>query len=438
MGSNIVVDRCDFQPGSIIDNRYSVKKLLGEGSFGAVYLVEDSQKVKYALKILRLWEVPSDMRGGLILRFKREYRIGQLEPSNIHLVHSLNYSEIGGNPYFLMDFCPEGDLQPYLGNPKGYTSQICYDILSGLHALHQNGFVHRDLKPENVLFREGNIAALTDFGISGDQNERMTTMSIFGKPNQIFGTWAYMPPEQVKRARNDATVLPTTDIFSFGVLVYQILTGQLPFGTLESHNDLAEYIKRGENGQWNRQVLSNVPDGQQWSKLISGCLVPNYKDRIQTVAEVYRLVPQNSSESEDRPSVSSQHEIPSVYSPKVVTHGYQLRMMNGDESGQLFDLTSMLRKGRRVLTVGRQADNSVFIKSVYYEYISRHHATLEASSDGRKWIIRDGQWDTATQQWRFSRNGTYVNSTPVEWEGLFLKAGDIITMGDITLRFENY
>ena len=63
---------------------------------------------------------------------------------------------------------------------------------------------------------------------------------------------------------------------------------------------------------------------------------------------------------------------------------------------------------------------------------------MEASSDGRKWIIRDGQWDTATQQWRFSRNGTYVNSTPVEWEGLFLKAGDIITMGDITLRFENY
>lgn len=427
----MVVDRCDFQPGNIVDNKYTVKKLLGEGSFGAVYLVEDSYKSLYALKILRLWEVPSDIRPELIKRFEQESHVGQIELSNIHLVHSLNYSKVGGNPYFLMDYCPGGDLQPYLGKPGGKASQICNDILAGLHALHQNGIVHRDLKPENVLFRENGVATLTDFGISGDFNHRMTQRNIFGKPDQIFGTWAYMPPEQVKRARGNATVLPTTDIFSFGVLTYQLLTGRLPFGTLESHNDLAEYTDRGEKGQWDRQPLRNIENGQQWLKLISACLVPDYKERIQTVEEVARLVPQSSK--------SPKIELKPIYLPKPTTHGYQLRVLKGDEQGHPFDLTEIMQqRGRRVLSVGRQSDNNVFIRSSYNKYLSRHHATLEASADGQEWVVRDGQWDAVTRQWRFSSNGTYVNSTPVNLEGLYLQPGDIITMGDVTLRFENY
>jgi serine/threonine protein kinase len=131
------------------------------------------------------------------------------------------------------------------------------------------------------LFKQNGKAALTDFGISGDRTHRMTQRNIFGKPNQIFGTYAYMPPEQVTRARGGATVLPTTDIFSFGVLVFQLLTGQLPFGTLESHNDLAEYQKRGKDGIWNRGLLQNVPNGQQWTRMIEGCLTPDFKERLQ-------------------------------------------------------------------------------------------------------------------------------------------------------------
>ena len=124
--------------------------------------------------------------------------------------------------------------------------------------MHTRGKVHRDLKPENVLFKSNGIAALTDFGIAGDRNKRMTERNIFGKPNQIFGTYAYMPPEQVNRMRGEATVLPTTDIFSFGVLAFQLLTGSLPFGELSSHNELALYQKRGKNGDWNRQKLTQL------------------------------------------------------------------------------------------------------------------------------------------------------------------------------------
>lgn len=425
-----VVDRCDFHPGDVVDSQFRVRKLLGEGSFGAVYLVDDGRENQYALKLLRLWEVPSDIRGELEGRFQVEFKTGQIECPN--LVQSLGHGAVGGNPYIIMEFCPGGDLQPYLGKPKGRAVQICHDILSGLYALHAHGKVHRDLKPENVLFKKDGKAALTDFGISGDRNHRMTQCNIFNKPNQIFGTWAYMPPEQVSRARGGATVLPTTDIFSFGVLAYQLLTGVLPFGKLESHNDLAEYTDRGKKGNWDRQTLCRVHEGQLWEQLIAGCLVPDFKTRIQSVREVMQLLPQQSYQQPVGELLEKS------YRPKSVTNGYLLRILQGEEYGKTFDLTKLARTGRRILTVGRQNDNDILITSIYSTYVSRYHCTLEANPNFTQWIIRDGQWNSQYRQWHLSRNGTFVNSRPISKNGFYLKVGDIITLGDMTMRFENY
>lgn len=425
-----VVDRCDFHPGDVIDNRFSVRKLLGEGSYGAVYLVVDGRENQYALKLLRLWEVPSEIRGELEGRFQVEFKTGQIDSPN--LVQSLGHGIVGGNPYIIMEFCPGGDLQPYLGKPGGRAVQICHDILSGLYALHAQGKVHRDLKPENVLFKKDGKAALTDFGISGDRNHRMTQCNLFNKPNQIFGTWAYMPPEQINRVRGGATVLPTTDIFSFGVLAYQLLTGLLPFGKLETHNDLAEYTDRGKKGNWDRLTLSRVSDGQSWEQLIGGCLVPDFKTRLQSVREVIQLLPRQSHREPFGKSLES------GYQPSPTTNGYLMRVLHGEDYGKTYNLSQMVRTGRRILTVGRQNDNNIFIKSIYSTYVSRYHCTLEASPDFTQWIIRDGQWNSQYRQWILSRNGTFVNSRPVGQSGFYLKAGDIITLGDMTMRFENF
>lgn len=425
-----VVDRCDFHPGDVIDDRFSVRKLLGEGSYGAVYLVEDGRNNQYALKLLRLWEVPSDIRGELEGRFQVEFETGQINSPN--LVQSLGHGKVGGNPYIIMEFCPGGDLQPYLGKSEDCAVPICQDILSGLYALHGQGKVHRDLKPENVLFKKDGKAALTDFGISGDRNHRMTQCNFFNKPNQIFGTWAYMPPEQVNRVRGGATVLPTTDIFSFGVLAYQLLTGLLPFGKLETHNDLAEYTDRGKKGNWDRQTLSRVSGGQSWEQLIGGCLIPDFKTRLQSVRDVMQLLPQQTRRKPFGVSLEG------GYRPKPVTNGYLLRILQGEDYGKTFDITQMARAGHRLLTVGRQNDNNIFIKSIYSTYVSRYHCTLEVSVDLTQWIIRDGQWNRQIRQWNLSRNGTFVNSRPIGKSGFYLKAGDIITLGDMTMRFENY
>lgn len=432
MNTYQVVDRCDFRPGDIVDNRYSVKKTLGEGSFGVVYLVEDGRGGKYALKLLRLWEVPAEIRQPLMDRFEMEFNTGQIDCDN--LVRSLAFGIVGGNPYIVMEFCPGGDLEPLLGKPDGNTPRICQDILVGLNALHDRGKVHRDLKPENVLFKQNGKAALTDFGIAGDRTHRMTQRNIFGKPNQIFGTYAYMPPEQVTRARGGATVLPTTDIFSFGVLAFQLLTNQLPFGSLESHNDLAEYQKRGKDGIWNRGAMQMVPNGQQWVRVIEGCLHPDFKQRLQSVREVLQLLPQSQG-GYQQPVRMVQSYAPA---PVQQTRGYQLRILQGEEHGKVYNLTQLASTGRRILTIGRQQGNSIYVKSDFSDFMSRFHCTIEMAGNMSQWVIRDGQWRKEYRQWTNSSNGTYVNSTPVNENGYYLKPGDIITMGDVTMRFENY
>ena len=182
MANYQVVDRCDFQPGQNVNGRYTVMKTLGEGSFGVVYLVEDSRGSKYALKLLRLWEVPSEIRQPLIDRFEMEYQTGQIASDN--LVQSLDYGKVGGNPFIVMEFCPGGDLERLLGKAGYRAPRICQEVLSGLKALHNHGKVHRDLKPENVLFKESGVAALTDFGIAGDRTHRMTQRNIFIRLNK--------------------------------------------------------------------------------------------------------------------------------------------------------------------------------------------------------------------------------------------------------------
>lgn len=422
------VDRCEYTPGQCIDAQYTVKKVLGEGTYGKVYSVTDYTGAQYALKILRLWEVPSEIREPLIQRFEMEFRTGQIDCDN--LVRAVQCGKVGGNPYIVMEFCPGGDLESLIGTGNPRIPSVCRDILYGLNALHKNAKVHRDLKPENVLIKQNGTAALTDFGIAGDRNHRLTQRNFFGKPQEIFGTYAYMPPEQVNRARGDATVLPTTDIWSFGVLAYQLLTGRLPFGTLESHNDLAMYQKRGKEGDWSRSALTVVKDGDAWAKVIGGCLVPDYKKRFQSVEEVLSYMPDSSN-------VKPQHHV--GYRPPQSICGYSLHVMVGEEYGKIYKLTEIIAtNNKRVLTVGRQWDNNIFIREINSSLISRYHCTIEQGNAHNEWIIRDGQWDKMNRLWRNSTNGTYVNAMKIDKQGHYLAVGDIITIGDTKLRLENY
>ena len=424
-----MVERCDFSIGQRIDNRYTVTKSLGEGAFGMVFKVSDTSGRTYALKVLKLWEVHPEIRQQLADRFEMEYQTGQIDSP--YLVHSVGHGFVGGNPYILMEFCPNGDLSHAPNNTD--WNVVGQQVLLGLKALHQCGKVHRDLKPENVLIKQDGTAALTDFGISGDRNKRMTERNLLGKPQQIFGTYAYMPPEQVNPHR-DATVLPTTDIFSFGVMMYQLLTGSLPFGPLNDENELVLYLKAGREGRWNRSALTMSRYGTLYMPVIEGCLQPDFHKRLQSVDEVLRLLPK----ADVHYAVPQQEP---MHIPQNI-RGLLLRVMQGDDYGKTYDLTSIGAQAGGLVTMGRcdaSVRNTLPIVEQNSSYVSRKHCTFELDSSSRQWFIRDGQWDQSTPGgWKTSLNGTYVNAKEVSPNGYFIQVGDIISIGDTKLRVEAY
>ena len=432
MTSRKLVDRAVLRTGDIIDQRYKIRKTLGEGAFGAVYMVDDlCQHQPRALKVQRLWEVTEETRQKLCDRFREEYNTGRI--SSECIVNSLSWGEVKGNPYIVMQYCPGGDLTPLIGKAGNRAASICHDILVGLNALHTHGKVHRDLKPENVLFTENGRAALTDFGIVGDIRKNLTETDWRKRPKEMFGTHAYMAPEQRSRTKG-ATKLTTTDMFSFGVLAYQLLTGRLPFGPLETWDDLSAYQERAEKGQWDGDPLRRLENGQYWWRLIEGCLRTDYTRRIRSAAAADKLLPLTVSQS-----MCSRDIITSSYRPAPVTHGYQLRVLDGQDHNRVYNL-NLLRNGRPATlhTIGRSGDNDICVRTQHIEYLSRHHCTIEADQNAQQWKVLDGQWDFKNKRWNASCNGTYVNSSPVRQTGYYLKPGDIITIGEITMRFENY
>ena len=421
------MERVDLRSGDVVDGRYRVEKTLGEGSFGQVFKVTDPQGKVAALKLLKMWCIMPDERDKVLKRFEMEYTTGRIDSP--YLVHSLGKGEHRGNPYILMEYCDGGDLGRAVSMGSVRIERAMKQVLLGLDALHREGKVHRDLKPENVLLRGDGTAVLTDFGISGDQNHRMTRRGITGAPKEIMGTFIYMPPEQMRPPSGNATVRPTTDIFSFGVMLYQILTHKLPFGPLDTDDDMERYCENGRKGRWNRDALRRHPQADVWMPVIEGCLQPNYTRRLQNVSDVLRLMP-------------GVDDVPDQMAPTLhvenPTH-WSLRIMQGEEPGRVYPL--QLGRGQsNVLRMGRLASslhNDLPVKETMSTYISRAHCTFEYDSGEKCWYLWDGQWVQEAGAWRPSLNGTFVGSQEVTTESpKALAVGDIITIGDVTIRVE--
>jgi len=224
--------------------------------------------------------------------------------------------------------------------------------------------------------------------------------------------------------------LPTMDIFAFGAMMYYMITEKYPFGELDDENDLVIYLRNAREGKWDRSIVTQYPNGKIFDRLIAGCLIPDFKQRLQTADNVLSMLPQAGD--------SSCQESDDTFQKKVV-HGILLRIMQGEEHGAVYKLNDLLRGKSRIVTMGRNdgsGNNIAPITENLTSFISRKHCTLELN-DHHQWFIRDGQWDkTATGGWKKSLNGTFVNSTEVSFNGMPIRPGDIITVGDVKMRVE--
>ena len=420
-----------FQNGYLVDGRWTVTAFLGEGTFGRVYQVKDVDGKLYALKMLKVWAIPAKDRENLLKRFDREYETGLLDSP--YLVKSWAKGCDKEVPYFVMDYCQGGDIRKPVTRSRLDLALLARHILLGLRDLHANGKVHRDLKPENVLLMDDHHAVLTDFGISGDQNNRLTKRGLNGNPGQRFGTIAYMPPEQLNPSRDNATVLPTTDIYSFGVMMYRLLTHELPFGPLSSPADMVTYTTNAMTGRWNRGRLLDLEKGYEWLPVIEGCLVPDFQRRLPSADRVLAILPQPLSQSANTviPPIPA-----SVSYETDMSRGISLKVTSGDQQGAVFNLRSLFTDRTHTIFIGRESDVCNHISLIESEtcYISRRHCTIEFDTATGKWYLSDGQCRDGCRN--RSLNGTFLNSKIVDDKGSEIKAGDIITIGPVTMRVE--
>ena len=207
------------QPPEKID-KYQILSVLGKGAMGVVYHAYDPV-VKRDVAIKLLSTIGSE-ETELISRFEREARLaGGLRHPNIVTIYDLGNHE--GRPYIAMEYLLGRDLQQVIKQRTELTFEqrveIILQIAKGLDAAHAKGIIHRDIKPANIRLQDDNIIKIMDFGIA-----RMGTSELT-RSGYIIGTLQYMSPEQISGDQLD----PRTDIFSTGVIAYELFTYGNPF-----------------------------------------------------------------------------------------------------------------------------------------------------------------------------------------------------------------
>src|SRR5262245_62074879 len=238
---HIAEEACPTRPNPLTERigervgRYKLLQKIGEGGYGAVYMAEQEEPVRrsVALKVIKLG---MDTKS-VIARFEAERQaLAMMDHPNIAHVLDAGATETG-RPYFVMElvhgikiteYCDQNNLPPR--ERIHLFTQLCHAIQ---HA-HQKGVIHRDIKPSNILvtLHDGvPVPKVIDFGIAKATDQRLTDKTLFTQYDAFIGTPAYTSPEQAEMSGLDIDT--RTDIYSLGVLLYELLTGRTPFDAKE-------------------------------------------------------------------------------------------------------------------------------------------------------------------------------------------------------------
>jgi eukaryotic-like serine/threonine-protein kinase len=221
-------------PGTVI-GRYKLLQQIGEGGMGVVYMAEQTEPVvrKVALKIIKLG---MDTRN-VIARFEAERQaLALMDHPNIAKVLDAGATD-SGRPYFVMELVRGVPITEYCDKNKLSTKErldLFIPVCQAIQHAHQKGIIHRDIKPSNVMvtLHDGKpVPRVIDFGIAKATNQRLTEKTLFTNYAQMIGTPAYMSPEQAEMSGLDVDT--RTDVYSLGVLLYELLTGTTPFPSKE-------------------------------------------------------------------------------------------------------------------------------------------------------------------------------------------------------------
>ena len=225
---------------------FKLLERLGEGGCGTVYAAEQSLPVRrtVALKIIKLG---MDTKS-VIARFESERQaLAMMDHPNIARVFDAGATDTG-RPYFVMELVRGVPITEFCDQRKlstGERLQLFVQVCNAIQHAHQKGIIHRDIKPTNILIADGDAGPtpkVIDFGIAKATEQRLTDRTLFTEIESFIGTPAYMSPEQAESSGIDIDT--RSDIYSLGILLYELLVGQPPFDAAELHRLPLDQMRR--------------------------------------------------------------------------------------------------------------------------------------------------------------------------------------------------
>jgi serine/threonine protein kinase len=368
---------------------YYLESVIGRGGMSEVFRARDAKGETVAIKILQ------ETDPYLVAKFVQEgNKIGPLLRGHANVIYVHEFGQSPDNRlYIVMEYVDAPSLRKSIRRPRSEaeTVKIVGQVCSALAFAHQNNVVHRDIKPENILITADGTAKVLDFGIA-----KLTSASTVTR-DKIVGTPEYISPEQ---ARGEP-VRPASDVYSLGIVLYEILAGSVPFRRPRSEDPykaaievVRQHLK--ENPEPVRKRNPNAQVTTRLERVTMRALKKDLKERFNTAKEMGQALGYRESGA---PRISSTK--PSAAS---------LVILQGPRHGQRIPLTNP------PLTLGRLDLGSANTT------ISRHHANI---------LFRGGSYWLEDS----SKNGTWVDNLRVYGE-VPLKTGSIIVIGDNVLRLE--
>ena len=261
--------------GQKINDRYQIMKTIGEGGMANVYLAYDTILDRnVAVKVLR-GDLATDEK--FVRRFQRE-ALSASSLSHPNIVEVYDVGEDNGSYYIVMEYIKGKHLKQLLKQRGKLTLTEVVDIMlqitDGMSAAHDKYIIHRDIKPQNIMILENGLIKITDFGIAMALNSTQLTQT-----NSVMGSVHYLPPEQA--SGKGATI--QSDVYSMGILMYELLTGELPFRGDNAVEIALKHIK--EPFPRIRNVLPNLP--QSIENIIMKATAKNTKNRYTDAREMH-------------------------------------------------------------------------------------------------------------------------------------------------------